>query len=174
MPNSNDKCFEDPDYFYLMKTRRSLITSFIYLGDDYDNIIQRVIWKQLGATNQLVMKIANDANDYPPNLQYEPALLSTIVTITSDKCQLTPCNYWKGPTTTTKKFEDLKLSFQGECPTYEFLSKDFESLVTNSMLLMKDIADGNAKSTGFITQLESKKGNYAIQFNHEIFEVHLP
>ena len=105
----------------------------------------------------------------PTKALLEPAVFSTIVLIDYDDCWLTPCGFWKGPTNTTKKFEDLKLSFLGKAPSKDFLSQDFSTIIQNSKSLMDETSINEAKKSGFL--VTTKKGENAIRLRHVVFEV---
>ena len=74
-------------------------------------------------------RIETRGND--PTSSLEQAVFSIVVQISYDNCWLTPCGHWKGPNQVTKKFEDLKLSFQGERPSHEVFAEDFTTSVSN-------------------------------------------
>ena len=161
----------------LSRARSLLLSTSLYLGDDFQNIKDHALWKRIGLGNRLVTKESfisdsnrskSDTEDIPDSL-LEPALLSVIVKINPENCWVTPCGYWKGPTKGTKKFEDLKLSIQGECPSYDFLTQDFESVVNNLKLFMENVAIPGSKTTGFL--IGSKESGYAFRFRHVVFKV---
>lgn len=184
----------DPVTRHLMQARERLMhadTSSFYLADPAKAFKNQVVWKRVGRGNRLVTKESATAVDkaqeacaaaeassgnatdvtseIDANTLLEPAVLSAIVFIDIDDCWLTPCGYWKGPTKVTKKFEDLKLSFQGKGPSKDFLSQDFSAAVQNAKMLMEEVALGGAKSTGFL--VASKTGGNALRFRHIVFEV---
>lgn len=177
---------------HLQLTRAKLIETGFYLGDGtkpYDNL---VVWKHIGNRHQLVtIDSANtavkpgkfhantvDAGASTSNtvsgsdILLDPAILSVIIAIDYDNCWVTPCGYWKGPTTVSPTFEHLKLSFQGKSPSNDFLSQDFVMAVNNVKGLMKKVAVDNTLSQGFLGH--SKSTNFssdAIKFCCVVFEV---
>ena len=169
---------EDPITCRLMRVRSLLMSSSIYLADDFTKIVDRAEWKRIGSVHSFVTKNSiladklrpeeNDEKNYSSRL--EPALLSAIVTVDPDKCFVTPCGHWKGSTKVSEKFEDLKLSIQGRRPSYGFLSKDFDCILDNSKLLMNEIMTPDTCSTGFLGT--STKGDATISFQHIVFEVY--
>ncbi|KIM37617.1 hypothetical protein M413DRAFT_448409 [Hebeloma cylindrosporum] len=187
-----DGASTDPVTRHLMQTRERLMQSdaSFYLGDPAKAFTGKVVWKRIGRGNRLVTtesaaavdaaqqaEAAADTNsadsadiasptDTDPIL--EAAVLSAIVVIDFDDCWLTPCGHWKGPNKVTKKFEDLKMSFQGKAPTKDFLAQDFSSAVNNAKILMYEVALGGAKSNGFLTV--SRIAADALRFRHVVFE----
>ena len=170
---------EDPISRRLMHVRSLLISSSIYFADDFNKIVDRAEWKRIGSVDSFVTKesvladkLRSDEDyrkDYKSRL--EPALLSVIVTVDSDKCFVTPCGHWKGSTDASERFEDLKFSIQGRRPSYGFLSKDFDNILDNSKLLMNEIVTSDGYSTGFLGSLAAD--NETISFQHIVFEVYL-
>ena len=173
----------------LMQTCKKLIdpdASAFYLGDPARTFKYNVMRKCVGNGNRLVTKEsakavdktdseeaqAADSDNDPSQTTdttsrvltdtlFELAILSAIVFINFDDCWLTPCGFWKGPTSVTKKFEDLKLSFLGKAPNKDFLSQDFSTIVQNAKTLMDETSLAGAKSSGFL--VTTKKGEDAIQ-----------
>jgi hypothetical protein len=180
-----DDQFTDPVINRLIQTRKTLVqndaTAF-YLGDPARNFKYKVTWKRVGHGNKLVTKNsatavddigkteASTATPTTTSTLLEPAVFSAIIFIDFDDCWLTPCGFWKGPTTVTKKFEDLKLSIHGVAPPTDFLAEDFSNLIENAKSLMDDIKTGGAKPTGFL--VTTKNGNTAIRLRHVVFEVY--
>ena len=163
----------------LMRARNLLLSTSICLFDNISKIFERTEWRKVGLTNRLLTKdsiVADSGSTLETTQsnsisQLECGLLSAIVTINVENCWLTPCGYWKGPTSTTKKFEDLKLSFEGGRPPYDFLSKDFDQIIDNSKTLMEKVIIPNAKSTGFLVKPRGEQSDYVLAFRHAVFQV---
>ena len=68
-----------------------------------------------------------------------------------------------------ERFEDLKFTIQGQRPSYDFLSQDFDSLLNNSKLLMEDVATVDGKCIGLLGSSENEEET--INFQHVVFEV---
>ena len=118
-------------------------------------------------------RIETRGND--PTSSLEQAVFSIVVQISYDNCWLTPCGHWKGPNQVTKKFEDLKLSFQGERPSHEVFAEDFTTSVSNiRKLIDQQIAttdsDPNAIQRGFLIPSHTN-GSHILKFWHAVFEV---
>jgi hypothetical protein len=107
-------------------------------------------------------------------LDPDPVVFSVVLEVSHDNCWVTPCGYWRGPNPVTKKFEDLKLSFQGEQPTNEVFASDFSNILNNLRFLfnqqVRNIGDKDAVLRAF---LQSSKGkhNDVLKFRHAVFEV---
>lgn len=74
-----------------------------------------------------------------------------------------------------EKFEDLKLSFQGERPSHEVFAEDFTTSVSNiRKLIDQQIAttdsDPNAIQRGFLIPSRTN-GSHILKFWHAVFEV---
>ena len=155
-----DDQYADPVTKRLIQVRESLIRTdapAFYLGDPTRTFKYKVAWERVGNGNKLVTKNSTTAVDDIEKTQatisnldpyaspsttdtyLEPAVFSAIIYIDFEDCWLTPCGFWKGSTTATKKFEDLKLSFHGIAPSTDFLCEDFSTLIENTKSLMEDI-----------------------------------
>ena len=110
------------------------------------------------------------------NLSLDPVVFSVVLDISHDDCWLTPCGYWKGPNQVTKKFEDLKLSFQGEQPDNEVFALDFPNILSNLHLLfnqqVQNIGDKKATLRAFLSTSKGKTTD-VLKFRHAVFEVRL-
>src|SRR6266446_8754047 len=175
--------------------RQKFIDSGIYLAEPEHSFLEDVTWKHIGRGYQLVTNESVEAanantadtdstNDHSddgetrendPTSLLEQAVFSVVVQISYDDCWLTPCGHWKGPNQVTKKFEDLKLSFQGEQPSHEVFAEDFITSVSNiRKLIGQQItttgSDPNAIQRGFLIPSRTN-GSYLLKFRHAVFEV---
>ena len=171
----------DPTMKCLIQTCQKLMETeapFFYLGYPGKPFKTQTIWKCVGRRNQVITKesaiavekaLEAQTDEIDSDSLLEPAVFSAIVFVDFNDCWLTPCGYWKGPTKVTKKFKDLKLSFQGKAPPKDFLSEDFSAILENAKALMDKGAVGASKSSGFL--VDSKSGGNALCFQHVVFEV---
>ena len=106
----------------------------------------------------------NQASDNKATL--ERAIVSAVLT-SSDDCWLTPCGNWKGPTTVTKNFQDLKLTFPAGPPSdaFNIFKQDFSTVVDNIKWILNEVAVGDVKSKGFLNPTNM------LRFRHVLFEV---
>jgi len=160
------------------------------LGDQAHAFRDKVIWKRTGRGNSLVTKESADAVDAADHARaaeglgdtkaavkdvaFENAVLSVVMVISNDEFWLMPCRYWKGPTIATKHFEDVKLSFQGECPQrFNVFAQDFQHVINNTKWLLNEVAagDSDVRSKGFLFPMGEDNGT--LEFRHALFEVRL-
>jgi hypothetical protein len=174
----------------LEANRQKFIESGIYLATLDDSFLEHVTWKRVGRGDQLVTTDTTDVinktdsikddihntdttNDNTSSL--EQAVFSVVVQIRQDDCWLTPCGRWKGPNRVTKKFEDLKLSFQGERPHHEVFMDDFTTSIMNigkllDLPMMTTESDPTAIRRGFLIQSRTNDSSL-LKFRHAVFEV---
>jgi len=171
----------------LQIARDALVESGCYLGDSTNAFRDDVIWKRVGRGNWLVTKdsaqATNEAQDTGGHearaeddeenqssdnkATLERATLSAVLLISYDDCWLTPCGNWKGPTTVTKNFQDLKLTFQAGPPSdaFDIFKRDYSTVVDNIKWILNEVAVGNVKSKGFLNPTNM------LRFRHVLFEV---
>ena len=173
----------------LQAARDALVESGCYLGDSANAFRDNVVWKRVGRGNWLVTKDSTQATDEPQETDghetvaatedddenqpsnngatLEQATLSAVLLISYDDCWLTPCGNWKGPTTVTKNFQDLKLTFQAGPPsdTFNIFKRDFSTVVDNIKWILNEVAVGDIKSKGFLNPTNM------LRFRHVLFEV---
>ena len=181
----------------LEANRQKFIDSGIYLAEPDHAFTDDVTWKRIGRGYQLITNESIEAantktadtsstNEQPdsddeetiengPNSLLEQAVFSVVVQISYDECWLTPCGHWRGPNQVTRKFEDLKLSFQGEQPSHEVFANDFTTSITNIRKLIDNQiktsgSDPNAIQRGFLIP-SRKEGSYVLKFRHAVFQV---
>lgn len=173
----------------LLKVRKDLVDSGIYIGEATNQFRDAIEWKRQARGVLLEFKDVDETNaDFDDTVdsvvvgglsaqsavtpKSTPAVLSVVVMGSYDDCWLTPCGNWKGPTQVTKKFEDLKLSFLGERPSkVDTFCEDYTSVLTNVKWLMNGVVgDHKTKKKGFLTT--SRMGNTeTLKFRHVVFEV---
>jgi hypothetical protein len=127
----------------LPDTHDHLLTSGTYLANP--QFCDNVEWIHDSKAHKLVKKstptngAATDADrDSAPTLP-EMAILSVVMVISSKEFWLTPDAGWRGVTKFSKSFADVKPSCTGERPTFEGLSKDFDSAIQNLKWLQDQI-----------------------------------
>ncbi|KAJ6631970.1 hypothetical protein B0H10DRAFT_1937705 [Mycena sp. CBHHK59/15] len=144
--------------------------------------VEDVLWKRIGNENRLVtvdaaaeyedaLALATNVDaDHADAVIDEPTVegvaLSLITKISPSDFWLTPCGYWKGPTTYTPKFADLKLSCRLITPEEPTLAADFNAAQKNLLSLMKKIEMQGYNSKVGVLDL-SKAG---IKLRHVVFE----
>ena len=175
----------------LPSTNDELLKPDWYLGDPAHAFRDKVIWKRLGSGHSLVKRDSGDPADEADNacadedlgdkgsdnraaakdVGLQPAVLSVVVVISdsNDHCRLTPCRFWNGPK--TWEFQDLKLTFHGECPERSnVFAQDFQQVINNIEWILNEAPVGGS-GENFLCP---RAGHYGtLRFRHVLFEVRL-
>lgn len=188
-------------YRRLEADRQRLLDSGIYLGEPGHSFLPDATWKRIGRGYQLVtndsIEAANAASkttdlvttdddtesgnvdpQTDPNSLFEQAVFSIVVQISYNNCWLTPCGHWKGPNKVVKKFEDLKLTFEGERPGHEVFSQDFATAISNIRQLINTQISAiqcpaNTELQGILSNSRTTNAVDVLKFRHVVFEVSL-
>jgi hypothetical protein len=101
----------------------------------------------------------------PPEL----ATLSAIVYISDENFWFTSCAKWRGPTTVSPSFANIKPSFTGQAPADDPVRADFPEVISNIKGLM-----AMASTPGFTTKrgvLVGAANDPMLKIRHQVFEV---
>ncbi|KAJ7745690.1 hypothetical protein B0H16DRAFT_1557864 [Mycena metata] len=164
--------------------RTELRNNDCYLGGA--KVLDRVVWKKIGFENTVVLP--EDAAAYDAALkdtagpvkreqsaelpELSSVVFSIVAMIATEDFWLTPCCFWKGPTTYTPAFSDLKLSCRLVAPADPVFAGDFETVLKNIETLMARAATVGNTKRGIFGPKESTQAS--IKLRHVVFEDKLP
>ncbi|KAF8208195.1 hypothetical protein K438DRAFT_318053 [Mycena galopus ATCC 62051] len=159
--------------------REDLLRDPFYLGGP--KVTENVTWKKVGreemavsakaaaahesAIEQAKATEADDDNKQTELGDLDPVGLTLVATISPTDCWLTPCGFWKGPTSYTPTFADLKLNCRLVTPTDPLFAPDFERALKNVETLAAKVETKGQEKKGIFDL-----GKTSLKLRHVVFE----
>ncbi|KAJ7018594.1 hypothetical protein C8F04DRAFT_1404858 [Mycena alexandri] len=148
------------------------------------NIPSTLTWKKIGSDNVLVSTEAaakydnavqptTDNEETPTEVpELDPALLSMVAKVATSDFWLTPCGHWKGPTSFTPTFADLKLNCRLVAHEDSVFKGDFKKVLDNVSALMAKAATSGHSRQGIFDPKEQPKTSLKVR--HVVFAEKAP